>query len=372
MSHRVFVSLVIAIAAVTLAPGLVVGPTSRGRFVGAAEAFGEGGQASTPPVTTRAASDTWTPPRTPDGQPDLQGVWLSNSATPLERPKGLEGRQFLRDDEVAELKKRADRLFNNRDGSSDFAGGDNVFLAVLANPERYKNPNRSTGGSDEMVEREFDNRTSLVVDPGDGKIPPLTPEAQQRRAAAAAAGQRLPAGPEDLSNLVRCVTPGVPRLGGNFGAGPYSYSQILQTAGYVVLIMETYHDARIIPLDGRPHLAPSIHQWNGDSRGRWEGATLVVDTTNFSPKSNFMGSAERLHLVERFTRVAPDTINYEITLNDPTTWTKSWTAMIRLKQTQDMIYEFACHEGSHDLMVGILAGARAQEKAEEEAARTRR
>jgi len=170
----------------------------------------------------------------------------------------------------------------------------------------------------------------------------------------------------------RCITWGVPRLGGNSGAGPYSYYQILQTPGYLVLTMETNHDARIIPLDGRPHLPQSLRQWHGDSRGRWEGNTLVVETTNFSPKSNFMGSAENLHLVERFTRVAPDTINYEITLNDPATWTKSWTAVIRLKQTQDKIYEFACHEGSYDVMVGILAGARAQEQAEEDAAKARR
>lgn len=222
-----------------------------------------------------------------------------------------------------------------------------------------------------MVEREFDNRPSLIVDPPDGKIPPLTPAAQRRQAAAAAAAQHPPAGPEDLSNAVRCITFGVPRLGGNFGAGPYSYYQIMQTPRYVVLLMEVIHEARIIPLDGRPHLPQSIRQWNGDSRGRWEGKTLVVDTTNFSPKSNFMGSAENLHLVERFTRVAPGTMNYEITLDDPTTWTKPWTAMIRLKQTRDEIYEFACHEGNPLLMLGILAAARADEKAAEEAAAKR-
>jgi len=277
----------------------------------------------------------------------------------------LEGRQFLTDDEVAELKKRADRLF--KDGNSDFASGDNAFLAAFANVEQYKNPNISTGSSLEMVEREFDHRTSLIVDPPDGKIPPLT-EAQQRQAAAESR-QRLPAGPEDLSNALRCITFGVPRLGGNFGAGPYSYYQILQSPSYVVLIMEIIHEARIIPLDGRPHLSQSIRQWSGDSRGRWEGKTLVVDTTNFSTKSTFMGSAENLHLIERFTRVAPDAIQYEITLDDPTTWTKPWTAMIRLKQTQDKIYEFACHEGNYHVMVGMLAGARAEEKAAEEAAK---
>ena len=155
----------------------------------------------------------------------------------------------------------------------------------------------------------------------------------------------------------------VPRLGGRFADPDFSRYGILQAPGYVVLMMEAIHDPRIIPLDGRPHLPQSLRRWNGDSRGRWEGSTLVVDTTNFSPHSNFMGSAENLHLVERFTRVAPDTINYEITLNDPTTWTKPWTAAIRLRQTQDKIYEFACHEGNYNVMHGILAGARAEEQA---------
>ena len=305
------------------------------------------------------AKKTWNPPLTPDGQPDLQGTWLSNSATPLERPKALEGRAFLTDEEVALLKKRAARLFQT--GNSDYASGDNVFLAALADLEHYKSPT-ATHGSDNMVEREFDNRTSLITDPPDGKIPPTTPEAQ-RRLAAIDARQRLPAGPEDLSSGLRCITWGVPRLGGNFGAGPYSYYQIFQSRGYVVLTMEVIHDARIIPLDGRPHLPQSIHQWNGDSRGRWEGKTLVVDTTNFSPKSNFMGAGENLHLVERFTRISPEEIRYEITLSDPTTWTKPWTAVVPLKRTQEAIYEFACHEGNYEQVRGMLGAARADERA---------
>ena len=314
-------------------------------------------QAPAAPKPAAKTAKAWTAPRTLDGQPDLQGVWLSNSATPLERPKELEGRPLLTDAEVAELKKRADRLFKN--GAGDYAAGDNAFLAALANVEKYENPAQSTADSTNMVEREFDNRTSLIVDPPDGKIPPLTPAARQRQAAA----QHPPAGPEDLNNALRCVTWGVPRLGGNFGAGPYSYYQIVQGPGYVVFVPEAIHDARIIPLDGRPHLPRSVRQWNGDSRGHWQGTTLVVDTTNFSPKSNFMGSAENLHLIERFTRVAPDTINYEITLDDPTTWTKPWTAVIRLKQTSEAIYEFACHEGNYTTMVGMMGAAHADEKA---------
>jgi len=324
-------------------------------FVSVADQAWAGGAESQKTAATKA----WTPPLAPDGQPDLQGVWHSNSATPLERPKALEGRQFLTDGEVADLRKQADRLFRDGSGNSDFAGGDNFFLAAFANLELYKNPN-STSSSVEMDDREFDNRTSLIVDPPDGKIPALTPEAQQKRAAAQEAGRRPPAGPEDFNNALRCITFGVPRLGGNFGVGIYGYYQIVQTRGYVVLITEAIHAARIIPLDGRPHLPQSIRQWHGDSRGRWEGKTLVVDTTNFSPKSNFMGSAESLHVVERLTRVAPDMINYEITINDPATWTKPWSAVIRLRQTPDKIYEFACHEGNYDVMRGMLVGARAE------------
>ena len=303
-----------------------------------------------------SAASNWTAPRTPEGQPDLQGVWLSNGATPLERPKALEGRQFLTDAEVAELKKRAARLF--REGKSDYAAGDNAFLAAYANVDQYKNPNISTGGSEDMVVRDFDNRTSLIVDPPDGKLPPLTPAGLRRVAAADAATKRPPAGPEDFTNFIRCITFGTPRVGGNFGAGPYSYYQIFQTAGYVVLFTEMIHEARIIPLDGRPHIPQSIRQWSGDSRGRWEGKTLVVDTTNFSTKSYYMGAAENLHLVERFTRVSADRLDYTVMVDDPTTWTKPWTAVLRLKATKDAIYEFACHEGNYVSMVGMLSGTK--------------
>jgi hypothetical protein len=354
MSHRVLASQgasVIVIAVGLLAPVRVAGQTR------AAEAT----------ETKPATANTWTPPRTPYGQPDLQGVWLSNSATPLERPKALEGRQFLTDEEMTELKRRAVRLFDAK-GKGDFAGGDNVFLAALENPDVFKNPN-STGGALEMIERDFENRTSLIIDPPDGKIPALTPEARQKQAAAQVARPRPPAGPEDLSNALRCITFGVPRLGGNFGVGIYGYNQIVQAPGYVVLIMEAIHDARVIPLDGRPHLPQSVRQWNGDSRGRWEGNTLVVDTTNFSPQSNFMGAAGNLRVIERFTRVAADTITYEITLDDRTTWTKPWTAVIYLKRTDDRIYEYACHEGNVHTMGGMLGAARADEKAAEEAAK---
>jgi hypothetical protein len=300
-------------------------------------------------VSWPAAAQTakpWISSTTTDGQPDLEGMWISRSATPLERPKALEGRTSLSDAEVAELKKRAARIFS--DSKSDYGAGDAPFLAALANVEHYKNP-VTTGNSDAMIEREFDNRTSLIFDPPDGRIPALTQAAQKRLASvdpAVANGIRAPARVQDLTAGLRCITYGVPRLGGRFGASPESLYQFVQAPGYVMIAMEVIHDVRIIPLDGRPHLPSNMRLWNGDSVGHWEGQTLVVDTTNFSPKSNFMGSAENLHLVERFTRVAPDEIDYELTMDDPTTWTRPWTAMIRLKKTNDRIYEFACHEGN--------------------------
>ena len=306
-------------------------------------------------------SKKWTPPRTADGQPDLQGVWLDNSATPLERPAALEGRQSLTEAEVTELKHRAARLFKN--GASDFAAGDNVFLAALANPDRYDNPN-ATQVSNVMIDREFDNRTSLITDPPDGKIPPLTEAARARLAktpGALGAGLRPPASVKDLNNALRCITAGVPRLGGRYGAGDFGYYEIVQSPGNVLLFSEVIHEARVIPLDGRPHLPPEIRLWQGDSRGRWEGETLVIDTTNFSPESDFLGARENLHVVERLTRLAPNEIRYEITLDDPTTWTRPWSATIRLRRRDEKIYEFACHEDNRPLE-GILAGARAAEK----------
>ena len=319
------------------------------------------GQAPAGPAAPDLArpAGPWTPVLGLDGHPDLQGVWLNNSATPLERPKALEGRQFLTDDEVIELRKRADRLFKNT--NADFAAGDAVFLAALANVDHFKSAT-STGTTFEMIEREFDNRTSLIVDPPDGRIPPLTAEAQQRRAAVDVIRRRPPEGPEDLNHVERCLTYGVPRLSGtNTGAGPLGYYQIVQTPSYVVLFLEAVHEARIISLDGRPHLPASVGAWEGDSRGHWEGQTLVVDTTNFTVRNNFMGSSDRLHLVERFTRVDKDTLRYEFTVDDPATWTKSWTLMIPLKHSDEAIYEYACHEGNTGLE-GILAGARAEEK----------
>jgi hypothetical protein len=331
-------------------------------------AFSIGGAVSMarqpPDASTRrtAISPTgvWTPPLTADGHPDLQGVWLNNSATPLERPKALEGRPSLTDEEVAELRRRADRLFRNT--NADFPAGDAVFLAALGNVERFTSTT-ATGTTYEMIEREFDNRTSLIIDPPDGRIPALTPEGQQRREAAAARRRRPPEGPEDLTHVERCLTYGVPRLSStNTGAGPLGYYQIVQTPSYVVLFLEAVHEARIVPLDGHAHLPASVGLWQGDSRGRWEKQTLVIDTTNFSSSSDFLGSSDHLHIVERLTPVAADRLEYQITIDDPTTWTRPWTAVIRLKRSDAHLYEYACHEGNFEIVYDMLSAARTAEK----------
>lgn len=309
----------------------------------------------------KAGKPTWRVPRTADGHPDLEGVWANNTATPLERPKALAGRAFLTGEEVAALKKKAAELFDN--GNSDAAFGDSVFDSVFANVEGKKSGFKSVdGGTGDyssvwLAAREWDNRTSLITDPPDGRLPPMMPEAQSKVAAAAAARNRLPAGPEDRSLSERCITYGTPQL----VAGYQSYYQIVQASNSVAILTEMIHDARVIPLDGRPHLSPNIHTWLGDARGRWEGDTLVVDSTNFRAGVFRNISTEKLHVIERFTRVGPDVLQWEVTIDDPGAWTRPWTAMIPLRSSNKPVFEYACQEGNYGLR-DILAGARREEQ----------
>jgi hypothetical protein len=292
------------------------------------------------------AAKNWTGPHTPDGQPDLQGLWTNATITPLERPKELTGKEKFTEQEAAEYEKRVLEETNKdrRDGSPE------------ADVGRAYNDAWWDRGTKVVPTL----RTSIVVDPPDGKVPALTAEAQKAASARAAVLQRLPAGPEDRGLPERCIlwpTAGPPML-------PSAYNnnyQILQTPGYVVIFIEMIHDVRIIPLDGRPHLPGHIRQWMGDPRGHWEGNTLVVDTTNFSGKNPFRGSDGNLHLIERFTRIDPDTILYRFTVDDPTAFTKPWTGEAPMTKTPGPLYEYACHEGNY-AMTNILSGARAEEK----------
>jgi hypothetical protein len=301
-----------------------------------------------------AQTKTWTAPKTPDGQPDLQGTWTNATITPLERPADLAGKEFLTSQEAAEYEKKIAQA-NNAD-RRDLPAESDVGLAY--NDFWYNRGTKIVGT----------RRTSLIVDPPDGRVPPLTPEAQHKQDdLRAAARGHASDGPESRALTERCIlwpTAGPPML-------PSFYNnnyQIVQAPGYVTILVEMIHDARVIPLDGRPHVSKNVRQWMGDSRGHWEGSTLVVDTTNFTDKTRFRGADEKLHLVERFTRVDADTILYEFTVNDPTAFTKSWTAQIPMRKTGSPVYEYACHEGNY-AMAGMLAGARAEEKAATDAAK---
>jgi hypothetical protein len=304
-----------------------------------------------------AHGQTWTPLRTPDGQPDLQGIWTNATVTPFQRPAQLGDKQFFTAEEAAAFEKQrveqgnVDRIEGER-GASDLAR------------RAYNNfwTDRGTRVSKTM-------HTSLVVDPPDGKVPPFTPAAQKRFDAVHAELAKHPAdSPEDRFLSERCILFGA--AGPPMLPEPYNNNyEIVQSRGMVAIAVEMNHETRIIPLDGSPHLPPEIRQWTGDSRGHWEGDTLVVDTTNFrfNDQSRFgVGyldgmTDENLHVVERLRRTAPNTIIYQATVNDPTVYTKPWTVEISMAKRTDRIFEYACHEGNYG-MVGILSGARAQEK----------
>ena len=308
-------------------------------------------------ISPADAQEPWAPPLTADGQPDLQGIWSNNSATPLERPTELAGKAELSDEELAELNQRIAEI-RESEQAGDILGDRLVRQALNADTPRTFDPITGNYNSFWLVERELDNRTSLVISPEDGRVPALTPQAQSLAESRRAYSRDHPSdGPEDRNFGDRCLHFGLPKI----GSGYNSYHQILQTPSHVVILSEMAHDSRIIPLDTRPNLGENLRQWNGDARARFEGNTLVVETDNFSPKSSFRGSSEHLHLVERFTRVTPDTLEHEITITDDQTWTSPWTVRLLLKETQDPIFEYACHEGNYS-MEGILAGARMDDR----------
>jgi len=317
------------------------------------------GQSASAPATTVAANNSAVP-RTADGQPNLQGVWDFRTITPMERSRALGSKAFFTDEEAANFEREENRR-QNRDLIDPKVGGLNYPPGGVVPYNEFWYDR-----GDKVVKTK---RTSLIVDPPDGRLPPLTPEGKKRMELRETVRHNTELGHpiadswEDRPLQERCI------LGLNAGPpmtpGAYNNNvQLFQNRDYVVILTEMVHDARIVPMDGRPH--GHIRQWKGDSRGHWEGDTLVVDTINFNRGTTLPGSTATMHLIERFTRTDADTLLYEFTVDDPSTWTRSWTAQVPMSKTNDPIYEYACHEGNYGL-AGVLAGARAQEKAAEEA-----
>jgi hypothetical protein len=313
------------------------------------QSAGAGGQAG-----ATSAGGAWTAPKTPWGHPDLQGVWTTDQeiGVPLERPIELGEKATLTE---AEYRQRAEML--KKRYSDDKASR----VGEVGNEQ---GPVHWYEGA-----RQVSYRTSLVIDPPNGRIPPYTPEAQKRVVRKGTAlgfeggsmGNGPFDGPEDLHLADRCITRGLPQTW--FPSEYNNGFQIVQSPDYVTIYYERQHEARVIPLDGRPHLNGQVRQWIGDSRGRWEGNTLVVDVTNFGEQTSFRKSSTTLHLIERYTRVDANTVRVETTVDDPTTWTKPWTVAVtgRKDPAYWQIFEYACHEGNY-AMRHILSGARAEEK----------
>jgi len=305
---------------------------------------------------TAAVKGTWTPSRTPDGQPDLQGVWTNNSVTPLQRPKELAGKEYYTEAELAGVQKQQQERLALDDQEGEPAANHSGVEGAPAETVHY---DHAQFGLDWLQTRVAWNlRTSLIVGP-EGTIPPLTPAARDRIASRQAKekGHELD-GPENRPLGARCLARnnvGPPLLPTRYN----SNLQIVQGRGYVAIEAEEIHDVRIIPTDGRPHIDKNIRQWYGDSVGHWEGDTLVVDTSNFTDLTPFPG-AQNLHVVERIRRADEDTILYQFTVEDPGMWTKPWSGEVPIKKIQGQLYEYACHEANYGL-ANTLRGARVAE-----------
>ena len=297
------------------------------------------------PVAAAGQDDTWQAPRTADGRPDLQGVWDFRSLTPLERPEALSDQDVFTEEEAAQFTEERlaalDKDQPGPDGRIPLSGGYNDFWW------------------DYGRQLTDDLRTSLVVDPPDGRIPALTPDGQQRADLRRTALGRDAHGPEDRGAFERCI------LGFNAGPpmNPSAYNnnmQLFQTADHVVILNEMVHDARVIPLDGSAHLPEGVRQWRGDSRGRWEGDTLVIETKNFTAKTSFRGTGPGLRLVERFTRVAEGTLLYEYTVTDPASFESPWSVAVPMRKNDLPVFEYACHEGNYG-MLNLMVSARSED-----------
>ena len=295
-------------------------------------------------------------PRTADGQPDLQGVWNYGTEMPLQRPDELAGKTSLTPEETAKYREE---------------------MAARRRERQTGKPSRYSGEvfDDVLAKADWSKRTSLITDPPDGKIPEPTPLAAKRRADRTAAFERGEA-PEDFGLADRCImgwSTGPPIIPGNQS----NVLQLFQSRDHFVIYTEMIHDARIVPIDTQPAPPSVIREYSGISRGHWEKDTLVVETTNFRPEGvatltfrQYGGTDENMHLIERFTRTDANTLLYEFTVNDPTTWTRPWSASVPMRKTDERVFEYACHEGNHS-METWLENARAKEKAPDEAAKKR-
>jgi hypothetical protein len=337
MSHRLLastaaLSVVVAVAllVVLLAPAPVAG------------------QNASPATKTTTPGKAWTPPRAPDGKPDLQGIWSDSTLTPFERPKKLGSKEFYTDQELAELTRRVRQ-------------GENFEEAELgaANPQAVRY-DLEIYGFDRARLKYSSNRTSLVTGP-EGAVPPMLPQARERNAERTAKDKGHEFDSHENRPLSeRCLLMNQERIPMVPGANEGNLLQIVQGPGYVTLLHEIDHSTRVIPTDGRPHIPQNMRLWQGDSVGRWEGNTLVIDTTNFTNMTAYRGSSEKLHLIERFTRTADDAMVYQFTVEDPSTWAKPWTAEVTWKKNKGPVYEWACHEGN-TMISTILRGARVAE-----------
>jgi hypothetical protein len=303
------------------------------------------------PAKARAAARSWTPPKTPWGEPDLQGVYSNKTITPFERPAQFAGRAELTGDEIAGLERQAaERSVDNRTAKGTAADVSSAYNEFWWDRGRKVTTTRS----------------SLVIDPPDGRVPPLTPEAQRRAEEewkqpifrGGGANGRSADWTTDRSLFERCITRGLP---GAMSPSAYNNNyRIVQSPGYVAIQIEMLGGTRVIPTDGRSHVNASLRQYMGDSRGHWEGNTLVVETTNFTDRTLYRGAAENLKLIERFAQIDPNTLEYQFTVIDPTTYARPWTAAVPYLRTDEQLFEYACHEGNYG-MDGILSGARAEE-----------
>lgn len=324
-------AVALSTAVVFLAPGTVAGQA--------------------PATKSATAVKTYKAPRTPDGKPDLQGVWTNSTDTPLERPKGLGAKEFYTEQEMADNERR------EKERAAQALLGRATEPGTAADVHYDFGQYGLDRGQSKVA---WNRRTSLIVGP-EGTVPPTLPEARKRNADIAAKnrGHEFD-GPENRPLSARCLVLGqesVPLLPGGYN----NNLQIIQGQGYVIVEHEMNHSARVIPTDGSPHLPKGVTQWRGDPRGHWEGDSLVVDSTNFTPGNPFRGSSDKLHVIERYTRVDPDTILYRFTVEDPTTWDKPWTGEVVMSKVDGLIYEFGCHEGNYPL-ANTLRGARVDEE----------